>query len=181
MADTRTFDEYFANRGSLPGEQAIEGDELLVLRGGTVYRAKQEATFAFASMNANAVITTINTVDVWEPIGGTLGNIAASTDFTFAANAYTYIGVNQLHFHRVNIAATIATAGNGLTDYEISVFVNGAIHGTGFSVSSQNDQRMFVTVEQPRTLLTNDVIDMRIRNLTDADNVTVIDAKLSIS
>jgi hypothetical protein len=180
MADTRTFDEYFANRGALPGEQTIEGDEILVLRGATVYRGKSTSTFALAGMNANAVETVINTVDVWEPIGGSLGNIVASTDFTFAANAYTYIGINKLKFDVVSISATLAKAGNGVRDFEIAIFVNGTLHGTGFSTSSQQDIRAFVAVDQPLTLTTADVIDMRVRNLTNADNVTIIDAKLSI-
>ena len=180
MADIRTFDQYFGNRGALPGEQAIEDDEFLVLRGATVYRGKSSATFALANMNANAVETTINTVNVWEPIGGVLGNIAASTDFTFAANAYTYIGLTQLSFDVVGIAASISKTGPGFRAFEIGIFVNAALHGTGFSASSEQSIRAYVAVDQPIVLTTADVIDMRIRNLTDADNVTVIDAKLSV-
>jgi hypothetical protein len=180
MADTRTFDQYFGNRGALPGEQVIEGDELLVLRGATVYRAQSSTTFALASMNANAVETVINTVDVWEPIGGTMGNIVSSTDFTFAANAYTYIGVTQLNFDVISTAVTLAKAGQGQVEFEIGIFVNGSLHGTGFSTSSTAGWRSYVAVDQPRILATADVIDLRIRNLTGIDNVTVIDAKLSI-
>jgi hypothetical protein len=94
MADERAFNLYFGNRGVLPGDVAISGDELLVLRSGTVYRMHAAPTTAYAYMNANLVETVINTIDVWVPIGGVLSSPVLSPTFTFAANQFTYIGPN---------------------------------------------------------------------------------------
>ena len=182
MASTRTFEEYFANRGSLPGEDPIEGDELLIMRSGTVFRGTPATALAYASMNANPVETVINTIDVWEPIGGSLDNLFASTNFTFdqPSNAYTYIGTSMQHAEPINVRASLSKAGGGDNIYEIGVFVNGSIQGTGMSVGASTALVGFVASAVPRVLLTGDVIDMRVRNLSGNSNVTVIDAQLTI-
>lgn len=180
MASTRTFEEYFGNRGALPGEDPIEGDELLILRSGTVFRGRPATAFAYASMNANAVVTDIVTVDVWVPIGGVLDNLFASTNFTYAANAYTYIGTTLQHAESINARASLSKAGGGTEVYELGIFVNGIIQGTGMSVGASTASYGFVATAVPRVLETGDVIDMRVRNLTAASDVTVIDAQLAI-
>jgi hypothetical protein len=180
MADTRAFNLYFANRTELPGEVAIAGDEIMVLRGGTVYRMDGAQVFAYASMNANAVETTINTIDVWVPIGGTLIQGVTAPTFTYAANAFTYIGVNQAGIQLLSAKMSISKAGGGDNIFEVGVFVNGVQEGTGMSVGASTALVGFVQTGNPHTLLTNDVIDMRIRNLSGNSNVTVLDAQLLI-
>jgi hypothetical protein len=136
--------------------------------------------FAYASMNANAVETTINTIDVWVPIGGTLIQGVTSTTFTYAANEFTYIGVNQAGVQLLKGNISISKAGGGDNIYEVGMFVNGVQVGTGMSVGASTALVGYVQTENPHTLLTNDVIDMRIRNLSGNSNVTVLDAQLLI-
>ena len=50
----------------------------------------------------------------------------------------------------------------------------------GMSTSSASGEVRFVEQIVPATLQTNDVIDMRIRNITSDDDVTLIDARLSV-
>ena len=181
MADERAFNVYFGNRGALPGEVPVDGDEQLILRGGTVYRASAAAAYANAGMNANAVETTITTVNVWESIGGVLVAGLTAPTFIFAANQFTYIGVNHIApaSIRASMSAIAADAVAGLT-YEVGVFVNGIQVGLSMSVNATSTEVGFVLVEAAHPLQTNDIIDMRVRNIKDATNVTLIDAQLVI-
>jgi hypothetical protein len=180
MADTRAFNLYFANRGALPGEVAIAGDELMVLRGGTVYRMSGAGTTAYSSMNANAVVTTINTIDVWEPIGGVLIQGTTSDTFTFAANQFTYIGVNQAIAQAIIAKMSVSKAGGGDNIYEVGVFVNGVQQGTGMSVGASTALVGFVDTLVLHALQTGDIIDMRVRNISGASDCTLLDAQLII-
>ena len=181
MADERAFNLYFANRGLLPGEVPVDGDEQLILRGGTVYRASAAAAYAYASMNANAVSTPITTVNVWESFGGVLTEGLTAPNFNFAANQFTYIGVNHIApadiRARMSIIAADAVAG---LIYEVGIFVNGVQVGTGMTVNATSTEVGFVQTESPHALQTNDIIDMRVRNIKDDTDVTLLDAQLVI-
>jgi hypothetical protein len=181
MADTRAFNVYFANRGSLPGEVAIAGDELLILRSGTVYRMGGASAGAYASMTDNAVETTINTIDVWVPFGGVLIEGVTTATFTYAANQFTYIGPNQAHNTSLVGKMSILRVGGGAgSNLQVGVFVNGVQVGDPMTVSSTNSFIGFVLTEVPHLLQTGDIIDIRIRNTTGVENVVVTDAQLSI-
>jgi hypothetical protein len=181
MADERPFNEYFANRTVLPGGVLIAGDELMVLRGGTVYRHPGAALFAYGSMNANAVETVITTIDVWVPIGGTLiDSPLTSAAFSFAANEYTYVGPNQAGPQILSAKMSISKAGGGDNIYEVGIFVNGVLEGTGMSVGASTALVGFATTGNPYSLQTNDVIDMRVRNLSGNSSCTLFDAQLII-
>ena len=181
MADTRAFNLYYANRTELPGQVLIEGDELLVLRGSTVYRTAGARSFAYASMHDNAVDTVINTVDVWEPISGVLVQGVTSTSFTYAANQFTYIGVNQASPLIVSAKMTIHNVlGGGASIFEIGIFINGVQIGTGMSCSSDTATTSFMMTDNTHTLQTGDIIDMRIRNTSDVDDVLIVNAQLII-
>jgi hypothetical protein len=180
MADERAFNLYFANRGALPGEVLIEGDELLVLRGSTVYRAAGAPAFAYASMEANTDETTINTIDIWEEIAGTLIEGAKTDSFTFATNQYTYNGVNQAAPHVISAKMSILRIGNGDDNYDVGVFVNGVQIGMGMITSCGPGQAGFTLTEITHALQTGDIIDMRVRNVTSAVNCIVTNAQLVI-
>ena len=181
MADTRTFEDYFASKGALPGEQVIQDDEILVLRAGTVFRAASFKDGAIATMAQNAVETVITTIDVWVPIAGTLTDLSSTDSFTFAANQYTFIGANRLHPTRLEATVSFTQTVNALKTYEIGLFVNGAIAGTSMGATSQNNSTANVYCIAPHTLQTGDIIDVRIRNITDIENVTATYAQLAIS
>ena len=113
MADTRAFNLYFANRGVLPGDVAIAGDQILILRGGTVYRLEAAGAFAYASMVGNAVETIITTIDVWVPIAGVLVEGASAIAFSFAANEWTYNGVSQAVPQILSAKMSVLKSGGG--------------------------------------------------------------------
>ena len=182
MADTRAFNLYFANRGQLPGEVLIESDEILVLRGSTVYRAAGIPDFAFASMLANSTETPIVTQNVFVSFEGTLIQGTTSTTFNFAANQFTYIGANQASPSAIKASMSILRAsGGGSSAYGIGIFVNGVEVGTGMSVSSSSVDSGFVSTTVPHALQTGDIIDMRVQNVSDTEDLIVVDAQLVIS
>jgi hypothetical protein len=181
MADTRAFNLYFANRGSLPGDVAITGDELLFLRSGTVYRGSGAAAGAYASMTDNAVETTINTIDVWVPFGGVLIEGATTPNFTFAANEFTYIGPSQASYAGLSgKMSVLRVGGGGNSNYQVGVFVNAVQVSDPMTVSSSSTFLGFVLTEVPHLLQTGDIIDIRIRNTTGAENALVTDAQLIV-
>jgi hypothetical protein len=176
---TKTFEDYFASKGVLPGEELIDGDEALVLRSSTVFRGSPDINNALANMEGNALVTTINTVDVWEQISGVMADAGSTTTFTFAANQYTYIGVNQLGADTIRASVSLLSAADA--QYQVGVFVNSVLVGLGMTTSATTLNAAFVSSAAPYALQAGDVIDLRIRNITDAENVTVLDAQLEIS
>lgn len=181
MADERPFNIYFANRTVLPGGVLIANDEVLVLRGGTVYRHPGGLLLAYSAMNANAVETVIATEDVWVPIGGALTDSPlTSTAFSFAANQYTYVGVNQARPQFISAKMSISKAGGGDDIYEIGIFANGTQIDTGMSCGASTALVGFAATGSLHSLQTNDVFDMRVRNLSGTSNVTLLDAQLII-
>jgi hypothetical protein len=178
MADTRAFNVYYANRTVLPGEVPIAGEEILVLRGGTVYRMAAAGVFAYASMTGNSDVTAIATIDVWVPVAGTLVEGDASANFTFAANEFTFNGVNQAAPQKLSAKITVSKAGGGDEIYEVGIFVNGTQVDTGMTVGAGTTLVGFVATDNTHTLQTGDVIDVRVRNISGTSDCTVTHAQL---
>jgi hypothetical protein len=180
MADTRAFNVYFANRTALPGEVAIEGDTYLTLRGGTVYQIDAHADFGYASFSGGVDTTVTDTIDVWEPIIGTLiaGDVSAS--FGFAANQFTFNGVSQAVPSLLSGKLSLLRVTNGGDAYEVGVFVNDLLVGTGMTTNAENNVVGFVYTQNTHTLQTGDIIDMRVRNTTGTSSCIVTSAQLII-
>jgi hypothetical protein len=180
MADERAFNVYFANRTVLPGGVPIAGDEALILRGSTVYRMEAAMVFAYASMIGNSDETDIVTQGVWVPIAGTLLEGDASENFSFAANQFTFNGVNQAAPSFLTVQMSLVSASAPVSVYEVGVFVNGTQVGTGMTRGSTQASPGFFSTTSPYALQNGDVVDMRIRNTGGTDDLTVLDAQLFI-
>jgi hypothetical protein len=180
MADTRAFDVYFGNRTALPGEIAIAGDELLVLRGGTVYRMAGAPLFAYASLDGGVDTTTIATIDVWVPIAGTLIQGVTTSSFSYAANQFTYNGVSQAVPTRLSAKLSMLRVGGGSDSYEVGVFANGILVGTGMTCSAQASIEGFTYTENPHIMETGDIIDMQVRSTTGTADCIITSAQLLI-
>ncbi len=179
MADERAFNVYFANRGKLPGEVTIEGDELLVLRGSTVYKVQSALDFAYAAMEDNVVETTINVQSVFEPIEGLLVAGIVTDGFTFAANQFTFVGTTQAIGSIFSAKMSLLKSGGGANEiYRIAVFVNGSPIGTGMSCSSSNTLVGYAFTTVTHVLQQGDIIEMQIANITGTSDCTVSDAQL---
>jgi hypothetical protein len=180
MADERAFNVYYANRTVLPGEVPIAGDEYLVLRGGTVYRMAAAGVFAYSAFAGGVDTTVTSTIDVWVPIEGTLVEGDASANFSFAANEFTFNGVNQAAPISVRASMSILRVGNGEDAYEIGVFINGTQADTGMTTSCSPTIAGYVGTINTHTLQTGDVIDMRVRNTTGTNSCIITNAQLII-
>ena len=176
---TKTFEDYFASKGALPGEELIGGDKALVLRSSTVFQGEPDINSALANMQGNALVTTINTVDVWEQISGAMADANSTATFTFAANQYTYIGVNQIGTDTIRASVSLLSAADA--QYQVGIFVNSVLVGTGMTTSATTTSAAFVSAAAPYALQTGDVIELKVRNITDAEDVTVLDAQLEVS
>lgn len=177
---TKTFEDYFISKGAIPGGELIEGDEILILRAGTVFKGGVDAHNALAYMEENILVTDIVTVDVWVPINGTMVEGAHTSSFTFAANQYTYVGDTQLSPLGIKASMSVSKTGPGVKNYAIGVFVNNVQVGTEMIASSEQDAPAFCSTTVTHTLQTNDVIDLRVRCKTDATDCTVSHAQLNI-
>ena len=177
-----TFEDYFTTRGQLIGPQPTEGDEALFLRADTVYRGSFVYNKAFANLSNNSTETVINTIDVWEPIGGTMASVASTPTFTFATNQYTYVGPDQIEPTAISVHGNLSTPATGATKYEIGLFVNDVLVGSGIQASLIDTAGIVpISAKVIFTLTTGDVIDFRIRNRTNTENAIVVDAHLVIS
>lgn len=181
----RPFEDYFKNRTVLVGGQSSVGDEILVKRSGTIFRASSVFNKAFASINHNSTPITIAAQDVWYPITGMTDQMSTQS-FSFASDAYTYIGPTQIYPCSISLSATLSKiwSGNGGEEYEIGIFLNGAqLQNTMSTVCIEDATQAFktnVTSIVGHILVQNDVIDARILNRSGTDNVIVEDLQLVI-
>lgn len=172
----KTFEQYFIDRGALVGSPASVGDEILVLRSNTVFRAKAVDNRSLLYMSGNATPTAISVVDAWQPIGGTLSQSYLSASFTLASNQLTYVGPDQAVPAFFTVHASLFKASPSNTqDYEIGVFANTVLLDNPIRVTVPEDTYVALTVTASHALSTGDVIDVRIRDRTAAESVTITD------
>ena len=177
----RPFETYFGNRPALSGPQPATGDEALVLRSGTVYRALTVNNNAMMYMAANATATALAVVDAWTAIGGTLLVPAVNPAvFTFAANQLTYIGPSQEYPAKIRARASIV--GDGVvTDVEIGVFANAVLVQNGMRATVPNAEYAYVECECLHPLTVGDVLDMRVRSRGGTGSVTLSDVQFVVT
>jgi hypothetical protein len=176
----KAFETYFAERTALVGQPAPTGDELLVLRSGTVFRSAQVANKAIATIADNATETVINTVDVWEKLGLTLVQGVTTPTFTFAVEDFTYIGPNQIVQTSLKAAVSLDKVAGTDSNYEVAIFVNDLQILNGMSTHVVAGQTVFVSSEIQRLLVTGDIVNMRVRSRVGTDNLIVANAQLVI-
>lgn len=178
----RSFEDYFKNRGAAIGPQPTAGDEALILRADTVFRSSFVYNQALMYIDENATETTINTIDIWEQMAGSWVNNVSTPTFTFASGQYTYVGPDQIQPATIHACASISKSIAGAAVYEIGVFVNGSLIGNGMKLLiSDATGTLHVSCNAMKALVTGDIIDLRIRNRNDTDDVLVSDAQLVIS
>ena len=176
----KPFDEYFAGKTDLVGQQSPSGDDDLTLRGGSVFKGNTVFNKAIATVADDATETVIATVDVWVPVGGTLIQGVTTPTFTFAANQFTYIGPNQIVQTSFKAAVTLTKVLAGAQTYEVGIFVNDLLILNGMKTTVTDGEFVFVSAEIQRLLVTGDVIDMRVRSRSGSDDLTVANAQLVI-
>ena len=176
----KPFDEYFAAKTALVGQQGPTGDDFLVLRGGTVFKGNQVYNKAIATVADDATETVIATVDVWVPIGNTLVQGVTTPTFTYAANEFTYIGPNQIVQNSFKAAVSLTKVLAGAQTYEVGVFVNDLLILNSMKVTVTDAEFIYLSCEIQRLLVTGDVIDMRVRSRSGTDDLTVSNAQLIV-
>jgi hypothetical protein len=174
------FDEYFDNKTEAVGQQGPTGDHYLVLRGGTVFKGNQVNIKAIATAADDSDVTTINTADVWEPIANTLVQGVTTPTLTFAANAFTYIGPNQVVQTSLKASMSCKLAAAGDEAYDIGIFVNDLLILNSMTVNVADTGISYVATEIQRLLVTGDVIDFRVRSRVGEENLIIQNAQLII-
>ncbi|GAH07984.1 unnamed protein product, partial [marine sediment metagenome] len=156
------------------------GDDFLVLRGGTVFKGNQVYNHAIATVADDATETATTPVDTWVEVAGTLVQGVTTPTFTFAANAFTYIGPNQIVQTSLKAAVSLTKVLAGSQPYEVGIFVNDLLILNGMKTTVPEAEFVYVAAEVQRLLVTGDVIDMRVRSRSGTDSLTVANAQLII-
>ena len=179
---TKFSDWVFSELPPLPDKQILATDSLVVIRAGVPYSAPLNATFAYGSMADNAVETTINTVDVWESIVGAIVDSGLEESFTWFGNVLSYIGEDMTIPEMVYLDFTLLKTGGPVdTDiYQVGLFKNGALVGVGASTTIVNSNTESGSLTLPVIFAQGDTLEVKVRNRTDADNVTVKDMQLTV-
>ena len=183
----KTFETYFGERTVLTGAQAVAGDEVLVLRSGTVFRGSNVYIKANAILSDDATPTPMPVTDQWEAIAGTLTVDVLTPSLTFAANQFTYVSPNQIDPTVISASVSLRKkeAGAGEEVYEVGIFVNASLIGNGIKATvvegvNPEDGIVAVTVQALHVLQVGDVIEFKVRNRTGTDDVTVQNAQLVV-
>ena len=167
---------------ALPGNQWLPGDAMVVIRGGLPYAYDPVSRFAYADMGGNAAPTTINTVDVWESIAGTLVASVADEGFTLASNVYTVTAETSLFPILVSAECTAMKVGGGTAvNFQFGIFVNDVMVGVGQNALASAAQWGSAIVSIPVLLANGDTVEIKVRNRTDADDVVVSDMSFRIT
>jgi hypothetical protein len=176
------FDEYFDNKTNAVGQQSPAGDDYLVLRSGTVFKINQVNIKAYAIASDDSDVTTIDTADVWVKPANTLLQGVTTPTLTFAANAFTFIGPNQIvqTSLKASMSCKFEGAPVGFAPYDIGIFVNDLLIGNSMTVDITDTAISYVATEVQRLLVTGDVIDFRVRSRAGIVNIIVQNAQLVV-
>ena len=176
----KPFDQYFSDKTTLVGQQGPTGDDLLVLRGGTVFKGNQVFIKALAYAADDTDVTTITTADVWVPPANTLVQGVTTPTLTFATNQFTYIGPNQIVQTNLKASMSCKLAAAGDAAYDIGIFVNDLLIANAMTVNVADTGISYVAAEVQRLLVTGDVIDFRVRSRAGTIDLIVQNAQLII-
>lgn len=174
-----TFEEYFETRAVLSGAMGVGGDEKLTLRGGTVFRESVVEIKAHASMADSAVETVLAAVDTWAMVENLIQGPTTAA-FSYATSQFTYLSPNREYPSSLKAKASLTKVLAGAQDYEIGLFVNDVLIGNGMRVTVVDGETAFVSCEVLHTLITGDVVDLRVRARSGDDDITVRNAQLTI-
>lgn len=181
MAERKFTEWVDADLPPLPGGQLIDTDKLIVIRGGAAFSVDPVERFAYGSFAGNALSTTINTVDVWESVNGTLVDDASTIGYSFAANVYTHDQVDMIRPVPAFVSASfMKDAGGGAHNFEIGIFVNGSLSGGGMIDNGSNSLFGNAAAMILITLNNGATVEPMIRNRSGSDNVIVTDLQLRI-
>lgn len=181
----RTFEDYFINRTPLVGGQSSTGDQALILRNGTVFRASSVFNKAFAALKNNSTPIGIVANATWYQITGMTDEMSTQS-FSFANDAYTYIGPTQIYPASITLNVGISKIWSGLggEEYEIAIFVNGVLYQNKMSTALSEDATQSLKVNATcivgLILTQGDVITAHILNRSGTDDVIVEDVQLVI-
>jgi hypothetical protein len=159
----------------LPGGQWIPGDDLAVIRGGVPYTLDPVVRESYAEMGGNGSATTINTMNVWESIAGTLVAPSGVEGFTLAANVWTVTAQDSLRPILISAGLTAMKVGSGDDNYEFGIFVNDVMVGVGMAGNLSSTKWQSFYVARPKILNNGDTIEIKVRNRNDNANVVVSD------
>ena len=173
----RTWEDYLEGKSALVSAMSSAGIELAVRIADVVYNWTVVINRAFAEMQDNAVLAGTTVLNAWVTIAGMTDQVSTAT-LAFATDQYTYSGPNQTYPCR--IGGVVSVLGSVDTDdYEVGIFVNSVLQ-TKMRVTANSAEHRLVPVEGHVILATGDVIDLRIRNITATNDITVVDATLNI-
>lgn len=165
----------------LPGNQTVSTDQMVVIRGGVPYAYDPATRFAYADMSGNATPTVIAAADTWTPILGTLVASGVETGFTLAANIFTVTAETSLDPLRIRAGCTFMKVGGGAAvNFEIGIFVNGVQVGVGQTDTAGSAQWGNANIGVPAVLANGDTVEIRVRNRTDGDDVTISEMSFGI-
>jgi hypothetical protein len=177
----KPFETYFGERTVLTGAQPVAGDELLILRSGTVFRGTNTFIKGSAILSDDATAITITVQDQWESIAGTLVVDVITPSLTFATNQFTFVSPNQINPTVISANVSLdKEVASGTQVYEIGIFVNDALIGNGIKAAVGESLTQGLSVSALHALQTGDVIELKIRNRDGIDNMTVANAQLIV-
>ena len=175
MAEVR-YKDWAQALPQLPGEQILEGDIPVVIRDDVPYTFKPIARAAYAEFKDNALVTTINTMDVWESINGVLIPSPENVGYSFLSNVFTHEEVDALFPIVITANVTFMKDGGGAAhNYQFGVFRNGGLVGVGQADSASSTGSGCVSVAIPAVPLNGDTFEVKIRNRSGTNNVVVSD------
>jgi len=175
----KPFETYFGERTVLTGAQPVGGDEVLVLRSGTVFRGSNVFIKASAILSDDVTPTDITVTDQWESVGGTLVQDVVTPSFTFAGNIFTYVSPNQIDPTVVSGSVQVTIAADD-DQVEVGLFVNDVLIGNPMGITANATEFRAVSVQALHVLQTGDTVEMKVRNRDAIVDITVTNAQLVV-
>ena len=174
----------YDNGGNVAGTPYISMDEnynVSVPNGGLTVNGKStfnddHTEYGSMSTSSNATATTINTQDVYEEIN--VLDVGLTRGITFSNSDLT---ANTTGTYKVDYDTSLQAVNNNDV-FELAVFVNGSEVGRG-TCKTAVPNTGFDNCSNHSLIQLNggDVVDLRVRNTSGADNVTVQEANFVIT
>lgn len=134
--------------------------------------------YGLARFSGNTVTTPL-TQDLYASPVGTPALASISSRVELSGNAVRYIGEKPVGVI-ARAALSFEKVGGSEIDVEVAIFINGIIDPDSEIVVKVDNDGRYVQTQSPAVLVTGDEVEVRVRNITDSDDIIVSALQLSI-
>jgi hypothetical protein len=157
--------------------------DFLTIDGDNLKKTTIQSLFGGIYIEGNLTITTISVINTWTLLGTIYSQVPVSAGVNFLTAQSVTVTATQSGNCNVTASLSLESQSATFIQYEFGIFKNGVEIDGSIRRSSTTDTNEDKNVDcsTMTSYTTNDIFDVRVRNLTNTTNVLITNGTLAIS